>query len=37
VFTIGLRYSMNFFWATFRKKPFTDTWQDIREEPSEGF
>ena len=34
VFTIGLRYSMNFFWATFRKKPFTDTWQDIREEPS---
>jgi glycosyltransferase involved in cell wall biosynthesis len=34
VFTIGLRYSMNFFWATFRHKPFTDTWQDIREEPS---
>jgi glycosyltransferase involved in cell wall biosynthesis len=34
VFTIGLRYSMNFFWATFRKKPFTDTWQDIREERS---
>lgn len=34
VFTIGLRYTMNFFWATFRKKPFTDTWQDIREEPS---
>jgi len=34
VFTIGLRYSMNFFWATFRKKPFTDTWQDIREEHS---
>lgn len=32
VFTIGLRYSMNFFWATFRKKPFTDTWQDIRED-----
>jgi len=32
VFTIGLRYSMNFFWATFRQKPFTDTWQDIREE-----
>ena len=31
VFTIGLRYSMNFFWATFRKKPFTDVWQDIRE------
>jgi glycosyltransferase involved in cell wall biosynthesis len=31
VFTIGLRYSMNFFWATFRKKPFTEAWQDIRE------
>ena len=31
VITIGLRYSMNFFWATFRKKPFTDAWQDIRE------
>jgi glycosyltransferase involved in cell wall biosynthesis len=31
VFTIGLRYSMNFFWATFRKRPFTEAWQDIRE------
>jgi glycosyltransferase involved in cell wall biosynthesis len=31
MFTIGLRYSMNFFWATFRKKPFTEAWQDIRE------
>jgi glycosyltransferase involved in cell wall biosynthesis len=31
VFTIGMRYSMNFFWATFRKKPFTEAWQDIRE------
>ncbi len=31
VFTIGLRYTMNFFWATFRKKPFTEDWQDIRE------
>jgi glycosyltransferase involved in cell wall biosynthesis len=31
VFTIGLRYSMNFFWATFRKRPFTEVWQDIRE------
>jgi glycosyltransferase involved in cell wall biosynthesis len=35
VFTIGLRYTMNFFWATFRKKPFTEEWQDIREELSE--
>jgi hypothetical protein len=25
---------MNFFWATFRKKPFTEEWQDIREELS---
>ena len=33
VFTIGLRYTMNFLWATFRKKPFTQEWQDIREEP----
>lgn len=31
VFTIGLRYTMNFIWATFRKKPFTEEWQDIRE------
>lgn len=31
VFTIGVRYTMNFFWATFRKKPFTEDWQDIRE------
>ncbi len=31
VFTIGLRYSMNFFWATFCKRPFTEAWQDIRE------
>jgi len=34
VFTIGLRYTMNFIWATFRKKPFTEEWQDIREELS---
>jgi len=27
---IGLRYSMNFFWATFLKRPFTDDWLDIR-------
>ncbi len=32
VVTIGLRYSMNFFWATFREKPFTEEWHDIREE-----
>jgi glycosyltransferase involved in cell wall biosynthesis len=27
---IGLRYSMNFVWATFRHKPFTDEWIDVR-------
>ena len=27
---IGLRYAMNFVWATFFHKPFTDTWVDIR-------
>lgn len=30
---IGLRYAMNFFWATFLKKPFTETWIDIRDQP----
>ena len=30
VFTIGLRYSMNFVWATFRHRPFTDEWIDVR-------
>jgi cellulose synthase/poly-beta-1,6-N-acetylglucosamine synthase-like glycosyltransferase len=28
---IGLRYSMNFVWATFFRKPFTDSWIDIRQ------
>jgi glycosyltransferase involved in cell wall biosynthesis len=27
---IGLRYGMNFVWATFRHKPFTDEWIDVR-------
>ena len=30
VLRIGLRYSMNFVWATYRKRPFTDEWRDIR-------
>ncbi|MBS0559315.1 MAG: glycosyltransferase family 2 protein [Proteobacteria bacterium] len=30
VLKIGMRYSMNFFWATFMKRPFTDGWLDIR-------
>ncbi len=28
---IGLRYAMNFVWATFFHKPFTESWIDIRE------
>jgi glycosyltransferase involved in cell wall biosynthesis len=28
---IGIRYSMNFIWATFRHRPFTDEWIDIRQ------
>jgi len=27
---IGLRYSMNFVWATFLRRPFTDDWIDVR-------
>lgn len=27
---IGLRYSMNFVWATFMRRPFTDEWIDVR-------
>jgi glycosyltransferase involved in cell wall biosynthesis len=27
---IGLRYSMNFVWATFMHRPFTDDWIDVR-------
>jgi glycosyltransferase involved in cell wall biosynthesis len=30
LFRIGLRYGMNFVWATFLRRPFTDTWIDIR-------
>ena len=29
VFRIGMRYSVNFVWATFRHRPFTDEWIDI--------
>ena len=28
---VGLTYTANFFWATFRKRPFTDTWEDYRQ------
>ncbi len=27
---IGLRYTMNFVWATFMHRPFTDDWIDVR-------
>ncbi len=27
---IGVRYSMNFVWATFMHRPFTDDWIDVR-------
>jgi cellulose synthase/poly-beta-1,6-N-acetylglucosamine synthase-like glycosyltransferase len=30
---IGTRYTMNFVWATFFHKPFTDVWLDIRTDP----
>nr|WP_294505247.1 glycosyltransferase family 2 protein [uncultured Rhodopila sp.] len=30
VMKIGMRYSMNFVWATFRHRPFTDEWIDVR-------
>ena len=30
VFRIGMRYSVNFVWATFRHRPFTDEWIDVR-------
>jgi hypothetical protein len=30
VLKIGMRYSMNYVWATFRHRPFTDNWIDIR-------
>ena len=36
VVTTGLRYSLNFFWATFLKKPFTEEWRDIREPREEN-
>jgi glycosyltransferase involved in cell wall biosynthesis len=30
--TIGMRYTMNYLWTTFRKKPFTEEYIDIREQ-----
>ena len=33
VFTMALRYSMNYLWTTFRERPFTREHVDIREQP----
>jgi glycosyltransferase involved in cell wall biosynthesis len=30
----GARYAMNFIWATFLKRPFTQTWNDLRTDPT---
>ena len=30
--TVAARYTVNYFWTTFRKKPFTEEYTDIREE-----
>jgi len=30
MFMVGLRYSLNFIWATFMKRPFTSDWVDFR-------
>ncbi len=34
IFTMAVRYSINYFWTTFLKRPFTDTYIDIREVPA---
>jgi glycosyltransferase involved in cell wall biosynthesis len=33
---VGLTYTANFFWATFRKRPFTEAWEDYREDQGPG-
>ena len=36
VVRVGITYTANFFWATFRKRPFTEEWRDFRKnEPAE--
>jgi glycosyltransferase involved in cell wall biosynthesis len=32
MFTIAARYTINYFWTTFRKRPFTEEYIDIREQ-----
>jgi glycosyltransferase involved in cell wall biosynthesis len=34
--TMAGRYTMNYFWTTFRKKPFTEEYEDIREKAANG-
>jgi glycosyltransferase involved in cell wall biosynthesis len=36
IFTMAWRYSLNYFWTTFRKRPFTDEYIDIREQVVRG-
>lgn len=31
IFTTGLRYSVNYFWITFLKRPYTEAYLDVRE------
>ena len=33
ILTMALRYSINYFWTTFFKRPYTDNYIDIREQP----
>jgi glycosyltransferase involved in cell wall biosynthesis len=33
ILTMAWRYTINYFWTTFRKKPFTEEYIDIREQP----
>ena len=34
IFTIAGRYSMNYLWTTFLKRPFTEEYVDVREQES---
>ena len=36
LFTMAARYSVNYFWTTFFKRPFTDDYIDIREDVTEA-
>jgi hypothetical protein len=35
MFTMAARYSINYLWTTFMKRPFTETHIDIREQTQE--